>query len=307
VTGRRIAFFGSPSWAVPILQALDEHHQVVLVVTQPDKPVGRGLKLTPCPVAQHAQALGLTLAQPSKLRRNPEFLEQFRQVTPEVAVTAAYGKLLPEELLQIPPYGFLNLHPSALPLLRGPAPVPWTLIEGYSQTEICLMQTDVGMDTGPVISRWSTAVDPHETAPQLADRLRDQGIRLLLAALENLEHLEATPQPAEGSHAPMLDRETGRLRLDDPAQAIYNRHRGVQPWPGTWFDFQGKRIKVSRLEVAEGAGPPGTLLALEAEGLVVATGQGAIRLLEVQPEGKRPMPALDWARGSRLMVGQLLQ
>lgn len=307
MTGRRIAFFGSPAWAVPVLQALHDHHQVVLVVTQPDKPVGRGLKLTPCPVAQRAQELNLKLAQPSKLRRNAEFLEQLRQLAPAVAVTAAYGKLLPEELLQIPPYGFLNLHPSALPLLRGPAPVPWTLIEGQTQTEICLMQTDVGMDTGPVIARWSTAVDPHETAPQLADRLRDQGIRLLLEALENLDHLEATPQPAEGSHAPMLDRETGRLRLADPAQAIYNRHRGVQPWPGTWFDYQGKRIKVSRLEVAEGSGQPGTLLALQAQGLVVAAGTGAIRLLEVQPEGKRPMPALDWARGSRLTVGQLLQ
>ena len=307
---RRLAFFGSPAWAVPVLEALHQHHQVVLVVTQPDKPAGRGLHLTPCPVAAWAEARGLRVEKPGKLRKNPDFWELCRALNLDVAVTAAYGKILPAELLEVPRYGFLNLHPSDLPKYRGPAPVQWTLINGETETAVCIMQTDVGMDTGPVVARWRTQIRPDETALELADRLRDKGIELLLDALANLEHLKPTPQPALGIHAPMLQKDDGRIVWQRTALEIYNRHRGVEPWPGSWFEHRGKRIKALRISSLEGPAntqepAPGTVVRI-AESLVVATGEGQIGLLEVQPEGKKPMPTSDWARGARLRPGDRL-
>ncbi|WP_337868703.1 methionyl-tRNA formyltransferase [Meiothermus sp.] len=317
---RRVAFFGSPAWAVPVLEALYRQHQVVLVVTQPDKPAGRGLKLTPCPVAAWAEAQGLRVEKPAKLRKNLEFMELFREMGPEVAVTAAYGKILPAELLAIPRFGFLNLHPSDLPKYRGPAPVQWTLIHGETEAAVCIMQTDVGMDTGPVVARWRTPVGPDETAVELSNRLRDKGIELLLEALADLEHLQPQPQPPEGTHAPMLQKDHGKIAWERSADEIYNRHRGVQPWPGSWFEHQGRRVKVLRmskatleqtLEYRHGQGPggpslePGTVLRI-ADELMVAAGQGSLLLQEVQPEGKKPMPAADWARGARLRMGDRL-
>ncbi len=307
---RRLAFFGSPAWAVPVLEALHRHHEVVLVVTQPDKPAGRGLQITPCPVAAWAEARGLRVEKPARLRKNPEFMALFKSLGLEVAVTAAYGKILPAELLEVPRFGFLNLHPSDLPKYRGPAPVQWTLINGDAETAVCIMQTDVGMDTGPVVARWRTPVGPDETALELANRLRDKGIELLLDALAHLEHLQPTPQPPEGTHAPMLQKDDGRIVWERTALEIYNRYRGVLPWPGSWFEHQGKRVKVIKMSRVEGSGSgavlaPGTVVQV-AEYLEVATGQGTLRLEEVQPEGKKPMPALDWARGTRLQPGHRL-
>jgi len=307
---RRVAFFGSPAWAVPVLQALHQQHEVVLVVTQPDKPAGRGLRLTPCPVAQWAESQGLRVEKPARLRKNVEFMELFRALDPEVAVTAAYGKILPAELLQIPRFGFLNLHPSDLPKYRGPAPVQWTLIQGELETAVCIMQTDAGMDTGPVVARWRTPIEPDETAVELSSRLRDKGIELLLQALADLEHLKPTPQPPEGTHAPTLQKDDGKIVWSRTADEIYNRHRGVQPWPGSWFEHQGKRVKVLQMlrgapEQTTSCAEPGTILQI-ADGLRVATAQSSLQLREVQPEGKKPMPAADWARGARLRVGDRL-
>lgn len=317
---RRVAFFGSPTWAVPVAMALHRHHDLVLVVTQPDKPAGRGLQLTPCPVAVWAQEAGLQVEKPQKLRKNEEFLELCRSLELDVAVTAAYGKILPADLLQVPRFGFLNLHPSDLPKYRGPAPVQWTLINGDSQTAVSIMQTDPGMDTGPVVAKWHTPVDPDETAIELSERLRDKGIELLLLALDNLEHLTLTPQPLEGTHAPMLEKDHGKIIWTRSAGESYNRHRGVQPWPGSWFAYQGKRVKVLGMSRAEGQGSnaqtlgrqglasalAGTVVGI-AEGLEVSTAEGNLVLNEVQPEGKRPMAAGDWARGARVNVGDLLE
>jgi methionyl-tRNA formyltransferase len=180
----RVAFFGTPAWAVPVLEALHRHHPVVLVVTQPDKPQGRGLKPKPSPVAQYALDHGLPLLRPARLRGNQEFLEAFREARPEVAVTAAYGKVLPKEVLEVPPYGFLNLHPSLLPKYRGPAPVQWALIRGEKETGVSIMKTEEGLDTGPLYAVWRTEILPEEDAVALSERLRDQGIELLLKVLE---------------------------------------------------------------------------------------------------------------------------
>ncbi|MEN2981466.1 MAG: methionyl-tRNA formyltransferase [Thermus sp.] len=302
----RVAFFGTPRWAVPVLQALDRHHQVVLVVTQPDKPQGRGLKLTPSPVAQYAEARGLPLLKPKRLKGNEAFVQALREAAPEVAVTAAYGKILPKEVLEVPPYGFLNLHPSLLPKYRGPAPVPWALIRGEKETGVAIMKTEEGLDTGPLYAVWRTEIGPEEDAQALAERLRDKGIELLLWVLQNLPHLTPTPQEGEASYAPLLTKEEGRIRFEDPAEAIFNRHRGVQPWPGSYLFHGGKRVKVLRMRPEPGKGEPGVVQGVDREGVLVGAGEGLVRLLEVQPEGRRPMPAADWARGYGVVPGTRL-
>ncbi len=303
---RRIAFFGSPAWAVPVLEALHQHHDVLLVVTQPDKPAGRGLKLTECPVAQRANQLGLRLLKPKKLKGNEEFLAALTSLNLDAAVSAAYGKLIPAEVLDVPHFGFLNLHPSLLPKYRGAAPVQRTLINGETETGVTIMKTDAGMDTGPIISQWRTAVLPDEDAVQLSERLRDKGTEMLLEALGSLERLAFAPQPSQGTLAPLLSKEDGRIRWTDSSNEIYNRYRGVQPWPGSWFLHQGKRVKVLALRPTEGRGHPGEVIGLGSETVDVATRAGAVQLKVVQPEGRQTMPAASWARGQRLAAGTLL-
>ncbi len=300
---RRIAFFGSPAWAVPVLEALARAHDVVLVVTQPDKPRGRGLKTQPSPVAQAAERLGLEVVKPRRLRRDAEIADRLRALDLDAAVVAAYGQIIPEALLAIPRYGFLNLHPSLLPKYRGAAPVNWALIHGEPETGVSIMRLDAGMDTGPVFVQERAPIEPGETAVELSERLRDRGTRLLLEVLERLETWEPEPQQGEPSYAPLLKKEDGRIRWDEPARKVYDRHRGVQPWPGSWFEHGGKRVKVLEMRPVDGQGQPGEVLEVEPEGVRVAAGEGAVELLAVQPEGKRPMPAADWARGHGVAPG----
>jgi len=300
---RRVVFFGSPAWAVPVLEALAERHDVVLAVTQPDKPAGRGLKLKESPVAARARELGIPVLKPKRLKKNPEFLEAFKALRPDVAVVAAYGKIIPPEVLAVPKHGFLNLHPSLLPKYRGAAPVNWALIEGETETGVSIMRLDEGMDTGPIYRQLRVPIRPEETAAELSERLRDLGIPLLLEVLEDLEHETPRPQEGEPSYAPLLTKEDGRIRFEEPAEKILARHRGVQPWPGSWFWHRGKRVKVHALRPEPGEGAPGEVLAVGPEGVLVAAGEGAVRLMTVQPEGKRLMPAEAWARGYGVRPG----
>ncbi|MGQ9735937.1 MAG: methionyl-tRNA formyltransferase [Thermaceae bacterium] len=300
----RVAFFGSPAWAVPVLKALEEGHQVVLVVTAPDKPKGRGLKPTPTPVAEYAAERGLPLLKPERLKGNRGFLEEFQRARPEVAITAAYGKILPKEVLEIPPHGFLNLHPSLLPKYRGAAPVQWALIRGERTTGVSIMKTEEGLDTGPIYLAYETPIGPDETAVELGERLRDKGVKLLLEVLDRLPFLTPKPQEGEASYAPPLTKEEGRIRFEETAEAIYNRHRGVQPWPGSWFVHRGERVQVLSMRPVpvEQTAPPGTVLEV-GEGILVQAGEGAVRLLQVKPAGKGGMPAEAWARGRGIQAG----
>ncbi len=300
---RRLAFFGSPAWAVPVLEALARDHDVALVVSQPDRPKGRGLRLAPSPVVATAEHLGIPVAKPHRLRKDQQIAARLRELDLDAAVVAAYGQIIPEELLKIPRYGFLNIHPSLLPKYRGAAPVNWALINGEPETGVSIMQLDAGMDSGPVYVQEKTAVGPHETAQELSERLRDRGVELLLDVLAHLEEREPKPQQGEPSYAPLLTKEDGRIRWEEPAGKVYDRHRGVQPWPGSWFEYGGRRVKVLKMRPAEGRGRPGEVLAVEPEDVLVAAGEGALRLIEVQPEGKRSMPAAAWARGYGVAPG----
>ncbi len=303
----RVAFFGSPAFALPVLEAIRAQFEVPLVVAQPDKPVGRGLKLTPPPVAARAQELGLPLAQPAKLRGNADFAAQLRDSGAEVAVTCAYGKILPASLLAVPPHGFVNTHTSLLPHYRGAAPIQWALIRGETVTGTTIMQTDPGMDTGPILLQERLSIPPDWTSVDLSAALSAQAARLIVDALSRLDAL--TPQPqddAQATHAPMLDKEDGRVRWAEGAQAVYDRYRGVFAWPGSFTAWRGKLLKLNALRPAEGSGQPGELLGVTDAGLKVACAQGAVELLTVQPEGKRPMPALDWWRGAGGTLGERL-
>lgn len=293
----RVAFFGSPAFALPVLEAIRAAFEVVLVVAQPDKPVGRGLKLTPPPVAARAAELGLPLAQPKKLRNNEVFAQQLRDSGAEVAVTCAYGKILPGSLLHIPHYGFLNTHTSLLPKYRGAAPIQWALISGETVTGTTIMQTDEGMDTGPILLQEELRILPAWTSLELAEALSTQAAGLIVQALSHLDELK--PQAQDGgqaSHAPMLQKEDGFVRWPDTAQEVVNRYRGVAAWPQTTAFLRGSRLKLSGLSVTEGEGEPGELLRVGESGLTVACGTGAVLVKTVQPETKKPQPAQVWAQ-----------
>lgn len=299
----RVAFFGTPAFALPVLQALQE--QVVLVVSQPDKPVGRGLKLSPPPVATYATQCDLPLEQPRKLRGNAAFARQLRESGADVAVTCAYGKLLPAELLTAPRYGFLNAHTSLLPKLRGAAPIQWALIEGLTVTGTTIMQTDVGMDTGDILLQETLAILPHWTALDLSAALQEQAAQLMKTAIDNLPLLRPTPQDhAQATHAPPLQKADGDLCFSDGAREVYNRFRGVYAWPQSSVYVRGERVKVLEMNLAEGKGAPGEVLEVTQAGMKVACAKGVVRLISVQPAGKKAMPAADWSRGKGLKAGQ---
>ncbi|MDP9765054.1 methionyl-tRNA formyltransferase [Deinococcus enclensis] len=300
----KVAFFGSPAFALPVLEAIREAFEVVLVVAQPDKPVGRGLKLTPPPVAARAAELGLPLAQPRRLRNNAAFAEQLRGSGADVAVTCAYGKLLPGSLLAVPRYGFLNTHTSLLPKYRGAAPIQQALIHGETVTGTTIMQTDEGMDTGPVLLQEALPIHADWTALELADALSAQAARLIVDALRRAGDLPPQPQDhAQATHAPMLSKEDGFVRWHDTARQIVDRSRGVAAWPQTTAFLNGARLKLAGLHVTDGHGHPGQVLRVDEDGLTVAAAEGAVHIRTVQPETKKAQPAHTWAQAAGVQPG----
>lgn len=309
----RVALFGSPEFAVEVLEALVGRHDVVLAVAQPDKPAGRGMKLRPPAVAKAARTLGIPLAQPKRLRGDVEFEAALRSAELDVAVTAAYGKILPADLLEVPAHGFLNVHASLLPKYRGAAPVQWALIEGETRTGATIMQTDEGLDTGPIRLQHEVDIGPHETAADLFPKLAEVGVAALLEALDLLaeDRLPLRPQDDDdATHAPLLDREDGRLDWSRSAIATYDRYRGVWVWPGTWFEHGDGPVKVKRMRPApehdRTDARPGEVLSVRDNGVTVAAGEGAVRLETLQPASRSPMGARAWANGYGVEAGVVL-
>lgn len=305
----RVALFGSPEFAVEVLQALTDRHDVVLAVAQPDKPAGRGLEVRPPAVAAAARTLGIPLAQPQRLRGDTAFQRRLMDADLDVAVTAAYGKILPGDLLGVPRHGFLNVHASLLPKYRGAAPVQWALIEGETRTGATIMQTDEGLDTGPIRHQKALSIGAHETAAELFPRLATLGVEALLEALDLLAAQELPSRPQDDDHAtsaPLLDREDGHIDWTRSATASYDRYRGVFVWPGSWFDLGDTTVKVRRMRPAgqdATKSAPGEVLAVTADGVTVAAGSGALTLITVQPASKPSMSARDWANGYGIEPG----
>lgn len=302
--------FGSPAFALPSLDALlQAGHDVALVVTQPDRPAGRGLRFSSPAVAVRARELGLRVEQPARVRRNAEFLPLLEGLQLDVAVTAAYGQLLPTELLAVPREGFLNVHGSLLPSYRGAAPVQWALINGETTTGITIMQTDAGLDSGPIRLQRQLAIEPTELASDLFEQLSLLGAEAITEALAQLEAgmLPSTPQDKTlVTLAPLLVRADGLIDWQRPAPASFNRFRGVAEWPGSFFEFNGSDIKVHAMSPDEGRGVAGEVLRADAKGILVCCGADALLIETLQPPGKGRMPAGAWANGSGVQAGSML-
>ena len=309
----RVVFMGTPELARTLLVALASDPGVALigVVAQPDRPGGRGLHLQAPPVKIEAQARGLPVLQPAKAR-DPAFLEQLHQLGPDLIVVAAYGQILPQSLLDIPRHGCLNLHTSLLPRWRGAAPIQWALAEGDSETGVTLMRMEAGLDTGPIVASVRTPITDADTGQSLHDRLATLGAALVVNSLRDYVsgRLKPHPQPQEGvTYARKITRDDGRLDWSQPARVLQQRMRAFTPWPGAFCllpqDSSSKLLKVHAAHFAPAqanpAAPPGTVLSAGDDGLLIACGQDALRLTEVQPEGSRRMSVTAFLAGHRVL------
>jgi methionyl-tRNA formyltransferase len=311
----RLVFMGTAELACASLEALAREREVigaeiVAVVTQPDRPKGRELKLQPSFVKQAALRLGLPILQPARAR-NEAFLAELRALRPDLIVVVAYGQILPQSILDLPPHGCLNLHTSLLPKYRGAAPIQWAIANGDSQTGVTIIQMDAGLDTGPIVTTRLAAIRDEDDAPIMHDRLARLGAELLVKTVPEYcaKRIFPQSQPAEGaSHARKIEKEDGRLDWTRPAQVLLNRHRAFTPWPGSYTLLPGteknRLLKVWRMQIAAGMGQPGELLSANQEGIVIASGEGALRLLEVQREGGRRLSAAEFLAGFPLQAGQ---
>jgi len=302
----RLAFFGTPDFSVPALQALvTAGHEIVCVYTQPPRAAGRGGKERRAPVHAAAEKLGIAVRTPKTLK-DESAQADFAALELDAAVVVAYGLILPRPILDAPRLGCINIHASLLPRWRGAAPIQRAILAGDSETGITIMAMDEGLDTGPELLREAVPIAPSTTAETLHDQLSILGARLIVEALEGLAAGRITPIPQsdEGTtYADKLTREEGRLDWNQSAAALERQVRAFSPWPGAWFEHQGDRLKVTAAEVAPGSGAPGTVLDGQ---LTVACGEGALRLSIVQRQGRAPVAAADLLRGYPIAVGAVL-
>lgn len=307
----RTIFFGTPEFAVPVLEALAESSEVVRVFCQPDRPSGRGMKLQAPPVKQRALALGLSVEQPTKLRTR-SFAAELVALEAELGVVVAYGRILPRAVLDAPRRGCVNLHASLLPRHRGAAPIQWSIAEGDAVTGVCLMQMDEGLDTGPVLVRAELPIGPNETAGELTPRLSRLSAELLARSLPAVlrGELVAVPQDhASATLAPLLDKQHGQVDWEQPAQRVHDRIRAMHPWPGAYTFLDGARLKLHRSHVVDaelGVEAAGCVVRADREGLHVACGRGVVCIDELQLDGKRRMSAADYLAGHALPPGARL-
>ena len=307
----RVVFAGTPNVAVPSLRAiLASEHDVVAVLTRPDAPAGRGRKLLPGPVAEVAAEAGIEVLKPERAR-DADFLTRLEQVAPDCAPVVAYGGLIPKAALDVPKHGWINLHFSLLPAWRGAAPVQHAIMAGDDITGACTFQIEEGLDTGPVYGRLTEPIRPTDTSGDLLARLADAGAKLLVATLDGIEagRLVAEPQPADGvSMAPKLTVEDARVDWAAPAMRVDRVVRACTPAPGAWTTFREERLKLRpvRLDPSGHELAPGQI-DVGRDGVRVGTGSHPVLLGEVQPQGKRVMPASDWARGVRIVPGERLE
>ncbi len=311
----RIVFMGTPEFAVPSLEALlRSPHEVVGVVTQPDRPKGRGQALAASPIKQVCQRAKLPFLQPTKMK-DPGFLQALQAWKPDLIAVAAFGRILPPAILSLPPKGCLNVHGSLLPKYRGAGPIQWAIINGEQETGITTMLMDEGMDTGAMLLQESVPIGPEETAGTLSVTLADVGGRLLIDTIRRMEEGSLSPRPqdhAQATMAPLLKKEDGLIDWTIPAKKVANRVRGLTPWPGAYTFAGEERWTLRRVTVAEEppaptlGNEPGTVIELGKQRLLVATGDGLLEILELQPANTRQMTAAQYLAGHRLPPGLVL-
>lgn len=300
----RVVFMGTPEFSVPVLQKLVQAgHDVVCVYSQPPRPAGRGKKDRLSPVHECALSLGLPVRHPVSLKGVDE-QDQFAALDADVAVVVAYGLILPQAVLDAPKRGCLNIHASLLPRWRGAAPIHRAIMAGDTETGVCIMQMEAGLDTGPVLTCDRIDIDLGDTTADLHDRLSTIGADLIVSTLADLDNLTATRQPEVGvTYAAKIDKTEARIDWTCPAVEVDRQIRGLSPFPGAWFDLDGVRIKVLRSQLAQGGGEPGEVLDEE---LTVACGDGAVRLLRLQKAGKAAQDVMVFQNGAKITPGTVL-
>ena len=300
----RLIFMGTPEFSVSVLdQLVSAGHEIACVYSQPARPAGRGKKPRPSPVQRRAEALGLPVRTPLNFKDDADRAE-FAALNAEAAVVVAYGLILPQAILDAPARGCFNIHASLLPRWRGAAPIQRAIMAGDAETGVCIMQMEAGLDTGPVLLRNATPITAQDTAASLHDRLAEMGAALMVEALAKIDTLIAQPQPDEGvTYAAKIDKAEARIDWSKPASEVDRLIRGISPFPGAWFMLNGERVKVLLSNLTDGIGAAGTALD---DGLTIACGEGAVRLLKVQKAGKGPQPAEVFLLGTKVPAGTTL-
>ena len=307
----KVIFAGTPDFAAAALKAIAAAgFEIPLVLTQPDRPKGRGMQLAPSPVKQAALELGLRVAQPEKLRNNAEALQMLKEVEADVMVVAAYGLILPQDVLDTPKHGCLNIHASLLPRWRGAAPIQRAIEAGDAETGVCIMQMDIGLDTGDVVSEHRYTIQPTDTANEVHDALMNLGAEAIVADLQQLKaegRLKSVKQPEEGvTYAQKLSKEEARINWNESAAVIERKIRAFNPVPAAWVEYQGKPMKIWRAEVVAQQGRAGEVLSCSSDGLIVACGENALKITELQPSGSKRMDIAAFAAGHTVEAGTVL-
>jgi methionyl-tRNA formyltransferase len=298
-----LIFCGTPRFAVPTLEKLvSAGHRVHLVVTQPDRPKGRGLELVASSVKQFALALNLPITQPDRIKTNDDFRDQLQTINADAIIVVGYGRIIPQWMLDLPRYGNINLHASLLPKYRGAAPIQWAIANGETVTGNTTMRIDAGLDTGDILLQQQLAIDPTDTAETLAPRLAAIGADLTVETLRGLEAGTIHPRPQDNSQAslaPILKKEDGQIDFTRSAEAIFNRIRGFQPWPGAYTKFRGKTLQILQAKPATDSVPPAEIRAQANRFLVGCAASTSLEILELQLEGKKRTPAHAFLQGHR--------
>ena len=307
----KVIFAGTPDFAAAALKAIAAAgFEIPLVLTQPDRPKGRGMQLAPSPVKQAALELDLRVAQPEKLRNNAEALQMLKEVEADVMVVAAYGLILPQDVLNTPKHGCLNIHASLLPRWRGAAPIQRAIEAGDAETGVCIMQMDIGLDTGDVVSEHRYAIQPTDTANEVHDALMNLGAAAIVADLQQLKtegRLKSVKQPEEGvTYAQKLSKEEARINWSESAAVIERKIRAFNPVPAAWVEYQGKPMKIWRAEEVARQGRAGEVLSCSSDGLIVACGANALKITELQPSGSKRMDIAAFAAGHTVEAGTVL-
>ena len=307
----KVIFAGTPDFAAAALKAIAATgFEIPLVLTQPDRPKGRGMQLAPSPVKQAALELGLRVAQPEKLRNNAEALQMLKGVDADVMVVAAYGLILPQDVLDTPKHGCLNIHASLLPRWRGAAPIQRAIEAGDAETGVCIMQMDIGLDTGDVVSEHRYAIQPTNTANEVHDALMNLGAAAIVADLQQLKtegRLKSVKQPEEGvTYAQKLSKEEARINWSESAAVIERKIRAFNPVPAAWVEYQGKPMKIWRAEAVAQQGRAGEVLSCSSDGLIIACGANALKITELQPSGSKRMDIAAFAAGHTVEAGTVL-